>query len=200
MHVVSIKVRKIGSGKLRGRRVDRSSLLGQDLPLFRPDISPVGVDPASVMRCCRSLLPVVGCCCCCHRCCQPRWRGGLLWMRAGCAPPSGTFRPGRGPCAPPLPPSDWLLPPYSPEERCQGLIRVYVDQALSPVFVALRSDRPLMPYRRRITIRRQSGGGPLQFPRSSGPGGHPLVHTSSACMGGTWYVERSPGIEAADCG
>jgi hypothetical protein len=31
----------------------------------------------SVIRCCRSLLPAVGRCCCCHRCCQPRWRGGL---------------------------------------------------------------------------------------------------------------------------
>jgi hypothetical protein len=40
--------------------------------------------------------------------------------------------------------------------------------ALSPVLVALRPDRPLMPYRRRITIRRQSGGGPLLLPRSSG--------------------------------
>ena len=42
-----------------------------DLPLFRPDISPVGAERASVMRCRRSLLSAVGCCCCCHRCCQP---------------------------------------------------------------------------------------------------------------------------------
>ena len=35
-------------------------------------------------------------------------------------------------------------------------------------------SRPLMPYRRRITIRRQSGGGSLHLPRSCrhGPGGH----------------------------
>jgi hypothetical protein len=37
---------------------------------FRPDISPVGVDRASVMRRHQSLLSAVGCCCCCHRCCQ----------------------------------------------------------------------------------------------------------------------------------
>jgi hypothetical protein len=56
-------------------------------------------------------------------------------------------------------PSDLLLPTYSPEGRCQGPIRVYVNQAPSHVLVALRPARPLMPYRRRITIRRQSGGG-----------------------------------------
>jgi hypothetical protein len=42
-----------------------------DLPFFRPDISPVGVDRASVMRCRRLLLVAVGGCCCCYRCCQP---------------------------------------------------------------------------------------------------------------------------------
>jgi len=42
-----------------------------DRLLFRPDISPVGADRASVMRCRRSLLVAVRCCCCCHRCCQP---------------------------------------------------------------------------------------------------------------------------------
>ena len=70
-------------------------------------------------------------------------------------------------CPAALPHRTGLLPVYSPEGRCQGLIRVYVDQALAPALVARRSDRPLMPYRRRITIRRQSGGGPLQLPRSS---------------------------------
>jgi len=35
-------------------------------------------------------------------------------------PAPGTFQPGCGSCAPPLPPSDWLLPVYSPEGRCQG--------------------------------------------------------------------------------
>ena len=50
---------------------------------------------------------------------------------------------------------------------------MYVDQAPSHLLVALRSDRPLMPYRRRITIRRQSGGGGLCIFRGHlGPGGH----------------------------
>jgi hypothetical protein len=44
---------------------------------------------------------------------------------------------------------------------------VYVDQALLPEFVALRSQPPLTPYRRRTTICRQSGGGPCTF------AGHP---------------------------
>jgi len=60
------------------------------------------------------------------------------------------------------------------------LIRVYVDQALSPVLVVLPAHQVLMPERRRITIRRQSGGGPLQLPRSwrRRPCGHrhPGVH------------------------
>ncbi len=42
---------------------------------------------------------------------------------------------------------------------------MYVNQAFSPVLVVLRSHRSLMPQRRRITIRRQSGGGPLHLPR-----------------------------------
>jgi hypothetical protein len=43
-----------------------------DRLLFRPDISPVGADRASVMRCGRLLALADGRCCCCHRCCQPR--------------------------------------------------------------------------------------------------------------------------------
>jgi hypothetical protein len=46
-------------------------LFAQDRTLFRPDISPVGENRTSIMRCWRSLLSAVGCCCCCHRCCQP---------------------------------------------------------------------------------------------------------------------------------
>ncbi len=41
-------------------------------PLFRPDISQVATDRASVVRCCRSLPLAIGRCCCCHRCCQAR--------------------------------------------------------------------------------------------------------------------------------
>jgi len=114
------------------------------------------------MRRRRSLLDAVGRCCCCHRCCQPR--GAVCRFRPRPAP----FYSGPGPCAPPLSPSDWLLPTHSPEGRCQGPIRVYVNQARWPVLVALRPHRPLMPYRRRITIRWQSGGGSLQLPWSSG--------------------------------
>jgi hypothetical protein len=42
-------------------------------------------------------------------------------------------------------------------------VGMYVNQALSPVLVALRKHRSLMPQRRRITIRRQSGGGICTF-------------------------------------
>ncbi len=37
---------------------------------FRPDISQVAADRASVLGCHRSLPLAVGRCCCCHRCCQ----------------------------------------------------------------------------------------------------------------------------------
>ena len=75
------------------------------------------------------------------------------------------------------------MPTYSPEGRCQGPIGVYVNQAPSPVLVALRSDRPLMPYRRRVTIRRQSGGGLGSFRGHPGPGGH--------CQTGRWSPQSS---------
>jgi hypothetical protein len=75
-------------------------------------------------------------------------------------------RTGCGACAPSLPPIG-LTAAGLFAGGVKGLIRVYVDQALSPALVARRSHRPLMPYRRRMTIRRQSGGGPLQLPRSS---------------------------------
>jgi hypothetical protein len=74
------------------------------------------------------------------------------------APPTcRPFRQGGTYVSPPLSASLW--------ERCERPypIRVYVNQALSPVLLALRPDRPLMPYRRRITMRWQSGGGHCTF-------------------------------------
>ncbi len=61
----------------RPRRPARRSRT--DLLLFRPDISRVGADSASVMRCRRSLLSAVGCCCCCHRCCQSPAASFVVW-------------------------------------------------------------------------------------------------------------------------
>jgi hypothetical protein len=60
-----------------------------DLPLFRPDISPVGADSASVMRCRRSLLVAGGCC----RCCQPRSGIGCARQVTRRARPGPTRRP-----------------------------------------------------------------------------------------------------------
>ena len=52
---------------LEPERQQRTGIVRADLPFFRPDISPVGSDRASVMRCRRSLLSAGGCCCCCQR-------------------------------------------------------------------------------------------------------------------------------------
>jgi hypothetical protein len=79
--------------------------------------------------------------------------------------------------------------PYSPEGRCQGMICVYVHQALSPVIVVLRSDRPLTPDRRRITIRRSLGGGLCSFRGHRGPSGHSLVHASFGLRGRNLVAE-----------
>ena len=70
---------------------------------------------------------------------------------------------------------------------------MHVNQALSPVLVALRKHRSLMPQCRRITIRRQSGGGPLHLPRSCrrGPGGPRQPQGSgSSRENGVWGVPR----------
>ena len=95
----------------------------RDRPFFRPGISPVGADRAGVTRCHRALPLVVVRCCCCHRCCQPAvdrpsipaasdasYRSSEAWhdacpsIPAACtASAPGTFRPGCGPGAPPLP-------------------------------------------------------------------------------------------------
>ena len=151
----------------------------------------------------RELCAVAGRCClplvCSHRCCQPRWRGGRLRIASGRARPHprpAPPRPGCGPCAPPLPHRTDCCHSYSPERRCQGLICVYVHQALSPVLVVLRSDRRLMPDRRRITIRRQSGGEPLQFPRSSGT----RWSSSNSCvfgLRGSYLVAEAQGRQCS---
>jgi hypothetical protein len=79
-----------------------------DLPLFRPDISPVAMDRASVMRCRRSLPLAVVRCCCCHRCCQLAADCPVASRPARCRgwPASG---PGR------LPPGPWSLTGLSAE-------------------------------------------------------------------------------------
>jgi len=50
-----------------------------DRLLFRPDISQVGADRASVMRCRWSLMLAGGRCRCCHCCCQPRSGEWAAW-------------------------------------------------------------------------------------------------------------------------
>jgi hypothetical protein len=129
----------------------------------------------------------------------PSWRGlcesyALLPVAAGSRWPllsSARHVRALGSWSPPLPPSDSLLPPCSPEGRCQGLIRVYVNRAVSPVFVVLRLHRPLMPYGRRMTVRRQSGGGLCSFRGHPGPGGHRQTAVRVArCRAAT---PRSPG-------
>jgi hypothetical protein len=92
------------SGTSRGHDSAARSIegTGRDLPLFRPDISQVGADRASVMRCRRSLPLAVGRCCCCHRCCQLGADRRVASRPAPCRgwPASG---PGR------LLPGPWLL-------------------------------------------------------------------------------------------
>ena len=144
-----------------------------DLPLFRPGISPVGVNRASVMRCpgaaaCGWSLP------CCHRCCHPRRQrlGDHATdlrvvrepdIRPGLSAPPGTFPPAPGACVPPLPHrTDWCRS----IRRSGGVkdrLACTLTRHLPPVLVAPRKHRSLMPQRRRITIRRQSGGALCSF-------------------------------------
>jgi len=63
--------------------------LSRDCPLFRPGISPVGANLASVMHCRRSLLPAAGRCGCCHRCCQSRAVSAARTFDSGPGPSAG---------------------------------------------------------------------------------------------------------------
>ena len=101
---------------------------------------------------------------------RPRPRATVGTRRLGPhanASAPGTFRPGCGPCAPPLPIGLTAADLFAGGEVSRADSRVRSPGSFTCV-VALRPHRPLMPYRRRITIQRQSGGGPLQLPRSSG--------------------------------
>ena len=65
-------LRRITLHDSRHTTLGTGTVIAVGTALFRPDISQVGADRASVMRCGRSLMSAFGCCCCCHRCCQPR--------------------------------------------------------------------------------------------------------------------------------
>ena len=97
--------------------------------------------------------------CCSVRCRQARHR----FLRAvGRADSVATGRPLRLAwslrVAPPLHRTDCCRP-IRRREGVKGRFARTLTRRLLPVLVALRADRALMPYRRRI--RRQSGGGPL---------------------------------------
>jgi len=74
----------------------------------------------------------------------PRGRPDPVWLPAwlpcGGRIPARHLPPRPWSLCAAFPPSDWLLPPYSPEGRRQGPIRVYVDQALWPVLVFFLSQ------------------------------------------------------------
>jgi hypothetical protein len=68
----------------------------------------------------------------------------------------------------PAPPPHWTdcCRAIRRSEGVKDRLAQCVNQAHSPVLVALRKHRSLTPQRRRITIRWQSGGGPVHLPRS----------------------------------
>ncbi len=72
----------------------------------------------------------------------------------------GTFRPGRGPLRAALPPIGLTAADlFAGGKVLKGRFACTFTRHLLPVLVALRSDRPLTPDRRRITIRGSLVGG-----------------------------------------
>ena len=104
---------------------NRAARRGSDLLLFRPDISPVGTDRASVMRCRRSLALAVGCCCSCHRCCQLSQVGAF-----GC----GRGEPGQPQRRQPIESGSALDTPYL-EYKCRRRVKrqPHVEECSSKV-------------------------------------------------------------------
>ena len=118
--------------------------------------------------------------CCSVRCRQARHR----FLRAvGRADSVATGRPLRLAwslrVAPPLHRTDCCRP-IRRREGVKGRFARTLTRRLLPVLVALRADRALMPYRRRI--RRQSGRGPCNFRRCSR---HTLLRLRSRLACGT---------------
>jgi len=162
----------VKSGPKSRHLARHTRLLVSDLPLFRPDISPVGADRASVMRCRWSLLPAVGCCCCCHRCCQPR---------SGKRPAAPDPAPSSVPRRTPFPPCDHrdglahsspptrLLPNPGTDGFCQGRLRVYLNRAPLTGSGCPSVTDGLDRFRESQILLRWVGGRPLHFhPHTSG--------------------------------
>ena len=77
---------------------------------------------------------------------------------------------------------------------------MYVNQAVSPVLIVLRSQPPLMLCWRRITIRRQSGGGSLH----PSPVMSPWTRRSPPDSGRRAFPSTAPAVgitslEGCDC-
>ena len=127
---------------------------------FRPDISPVGADRASVMRCRRSLLPAVGRCCCCQpRSCSPFPRSPAddsvtPWSSS---PSPGLFRqPGRAlSCPRPLPRTRLAAEPDGRRVLSRGGAADHV--------VTLKA--PLPRFRLALNTPTAGSGGTLTFPQ-----------------------------------
>ncbi len=105
----------------------------------------------------------------------PRGRPDPVWLPAWL--PCGGRIPARH-----LPPRPWSLCAAFPHRTdccrpirrragVRGRFACTLTRHFDLCSLPLRSDRPLVPDRRRITIRRQSGGRPCSFRGHPGPGG-----------------------------